>query len=192
MAQDPHSSDPLEDSRVGFNWLCLGIDSYAFVPKVFLHGNFGARAFGARAFVAWIIIMVHGMWWFPEDATPLGILWCLYFGMCLLHGIHRHVRCLRGTLYSTHSRYDGTPFIMRYFPLWSEMRIKQVLEPAILVAIGILLGVWNGPLGSFLIVAGVCQSVGYSFGQVIDQERQLDMNDQLLEMQYHSDRMRRR
>ena len=169
--------------------LTLMIQSFAATVEVFLHRNFGSRYLSARAVGGLVVIVLFA------SMVPLpgrwAVMWFLfsYFEACLIArgGVlwrkWKHIDC-------EHSKYSGTPYLLKVFPRWNEVKIKRFVEPGILFFVAILLGNYVPALTMYLMVAGLALMITNNQAEEYERRRALMMRDDLIEAQQRAERVR--
>lgn len=174
----------------GFNWLLFGVDAWAISLQIFLHKQGGARYFGGlQAAAVIVLIPVYCTLWPNADLRPMMIYLLAYLFMCLVSRIARAVRQLRGGS-PVHSRYNGYPRLMKFFPRRSEVSVKRFVEPLVMVLGGAFMLPLNVPLGFYWIVGALCIASQASAADGWDRRRAADMYDSVLDQQELAERFR--
>lgn len=179
------------DSKAAMVSACLTllIQSFATTVEVFLHRNFGSRYLSARAVGGLVVILLFGM------MIPLPGRWAImwfffaYFKACLIARAGVVWRQRKG-LDREHSRYSGTPYLMKFCPPTSEVNFKRFVEPCLVFLVAILLGNYVPALTMYLMVAGFALMITNSQAEEYERRRALMMRDDLIESQQRAERVR--
>lgn len=169
--------------------LTLMIQSFAATVEVFLHRNFGSRYLAARAVGGLVVIVLFAsMFPLPGRWALMGFLF-LYFKACLIARAGVVWRQRKGTDFE-HSRYSGTPYLMKFLPPTSEANFKRFVEPCIVFLFAILLGNYVPALTMYLMVAGVALMITNNQAEEYERHRAVMMKDDLIEAQKRAERVR--
>jgi hypothetical protein len=189
MNQNEPNQGAFSDLRSGARVMTGLLHSVAVTGNVFLHRNLGPRYMGLQAAAAVLLIPLWTVFWPHDDCRPL--LWFLlaYLAMCFFARIGICWRFLRGR--HAHSRYDGTPRLLRLLPWMGELRIKQFVEPALVFTIGVLLLPVSQPLGSYLMLVAFALFASVSTVQVYQRQRVMNLHDAFLDQREVVDGFRR-
>ena len=189
--QQPQQHEPsvLERLQSGANWLYLLCRAIAVMAEVsFLRTGFGERHLGLHAFLAVPLLMVYAAAWPAHDPRPLLAYLALYLVMCLVARAESLSRRLRGR--REHSRYGGLPRIARLMPRLSEVTIKRVVEPLLVLLLAMVITPLNEPLGTYLLLTAFALCISVNMTAAYDHVRAVDMHDALLEQQQLTERFR--
>lgn len=187
--KDPHERQQSDRGARVFLFIARAL---ATSVEVFLHRSdtFGDRYLGPRAAAAILIIFVYPIFW--ADADPSLLLGFLGAYMLMLLRIRAAVirRRARGEL-GEHSFYSGQPTLDRFTGRIAETTVKGVLEPMLVCALGALVGEFDAPLGSYLVVAGVGLLVSVQLTLAAERRRVLEMHDAYMEQRRIAEQWRR-
>lgn len=167
--------------------LMLLCRSFAVTAEVFLHDRrtFGERYPGGPGALA-VLILLFWPTFFAQhadsamvseistglsarfDSGPMLWLLGLYLLRCLMIRVSTAARIRRGSD-GTHSRYTGTPLLLRLLPRKTELRIKSGTEPMLLFLVGLALTPVNVPLSTYVLCCSL--GLGVSVGQAMHAER---------------------
>jgi len=90
-----------------------------------------------------------------------------------------------------HTRFNGVPRLASVLKRTSDDKLKQGIEPMLLMGIGAACLTFSGPLGSYLIAAGFSLSCVESLIRSVDRARTLQIHDAWLEQQHQAKQFRR-
>lgn len=177
-------------------WSCVG----SLPAEVFLHKGMGRRNLGLNAafavcqMIAFICLFgfyfVNG----PEqgqpyyDPTPL-CFYLLFFMFGLVGArftIWRRER--RGEI--EHSRYNGFPHLLPQRLARFERSFKLIVEPTLVLILGLKVWNWNMPLGFYLCFNAFCLCWGTLVNWRCEGRRSLDMRDAMIEQRMHAQSLR--
>lgn len=163
----------------GVNFVVLFISFAALPLELLLHNvfTFGVRSAGARGAGAVLLMFLFAMFYTNDNCTPLFVLTIATAVLCVIAHVSAMVRHGRGE--GCHSRYNGRPYAMAFFPI-SEVRMKRI-EPSLVLVLGWVVHHWNHPLGSFLMLSASCQGFRMVAEFIFTRTRALDLNDALAE-----------
>lgn len=182
--------DPIGDLRkanaVGLWWCQV----WAIAMEVFWHHRIGSRYLDFQAAAVVPLIFGYALFWRDVDLWPLMYFLFAYLGACMLHGVGRW-RWLWGPELG-HSRYTGTPHLLRFTPWIDEVTFKRWVEPMLTLVIGAAVCAWSPPLGVFLMIGAVALAGSCAECIARDQRRDADMNDAVIEQQWVAERFRGR
>lgn len=184
MKKEEQQPSTLESVRSGAYWLAFLAQVFAFCVEVLLRRRMGSRAVGVRGLAAFFLIPMWIVFFPGQDPVPLTWFWLLFVLGCLF----QRVGSARGDL--GHSRYSGEPILRRLLPWCSEVRIKSLVEPVLVMAVGLVVLAMNEPLGSFLIAAGIGLGSSAVLSEAVDRARIRDLNDARIEQEYLMARFR--
>lgn len=172
------------------NGVVLVLRSIAVMAEVgYLRKGFGQRYLGMQAAVAVPVLIVYSMFWAGQDLRPLMGYLLMYLGMCGVARIDMLRRRWRGCI-PVHSRYNGFPRLARFCPRMSEVAIKTKAEPALVVALGLLVLTLNPPLGFFLLLTAFALAGTTGMIDAHQRLRALDMHDMVIDQQQVAERFR--
>ncbi len=174
------NQQPNQGSAIGQNvgsLLYIGVEGCALSIEVFLHRHFGARYIGFQGLVATALIGVfivfcgdHG-----HDPRPMILFLVAYLVLVACARLDAFRRTMRGD--KTHSRYSGTPWLIKPNARLSEITIKKFVEPIVVLGIAALISDYNQPLAAYLIVAVSCLVGSNLRAAMWMRGRVMDMND---------------
>ena len=142
---------PLESARTG---LAVGLficRTFAVSIEVFLHRGMGERYLGLQAAAVLLLLPLYSLGWQGYDLRPLMLFLLGYVVMCGFARIGMLVRRSRGE--HCHTHYTGWPHGIRPGAKCSELTVKRIVEPAVVMGAGFLLRQINPPLGTYLMLA---------------------------------------
>jgi hypothetical protein len=173
----------------GGDWPATLIEAMALSAAVFLRRGFGDRYIGLQGAIAAGIILFCAASCRDSDSVPLFIFFWAY--LCMCGGARAEVVRRRSQgLSISHSRYNGWPRLMRFFPGWKEMTVKRFVEPLVAFAAAILAYLVNRPLGLYLFFAAWSLFVTSHLIELRDRKLALDMHDAVIEAQQRAERFR--
>jgi hypothetical protein len=187
--QPAPQGDNGEKAAAASAFLTLVFQSFAATVEVFLHRSFGSRYLSLRAVGGMVVIILFA------SMIPLPGRWAVmlfffaYFKACLVARAGVLWRKWKG-IDLEHSRYSGTPYLMKVFPRWNEVKIKRFVEPAIVFLVAILLGNYVPALTMYLMVAGFALMITNNQAEEYERRRALMMRDDLIESQQRAERVR--
>lgn len=190
MDHDHGPSGP-ERLKTALGWVAFISGALAVSVEVFLHRSrsFGERYVGLQAVAVILIVPIYSMFWEDYDLMPLMRFLGAFLFMCLLVRLGGLVRRRRDGP-EVHSRYTGTPRLMRLMPRADERKVKAALEPLLVFFAGIFASPTSEPLGGYLILASVGLAVSVRLSVGYERQRVIDMNDAYLEQRYIAKRFR--
>lgn len=161
------------------DWPVIFCMSAGLPIELVLHDirTFGVRSIGSRATIALLLMAVFVGFHPNDNAAPLGFVMVGTVALSLLAFAIAKIRQWRGA--RVHSRYNGRPYLMWLSP-FSESTVKRI-EPLMAFAIGWMIYCVNHPLGSFLVLASICQGIRVMLERIRNSEQALDINDALIE-----------
>lgn len=166
--------------------------AFACAVEVFLHkpGTFGERYFGLQAGAALLLIFFWPAFCEPfHDFEPmLAFLGCF---VCMVLAIRARIR-LRGKRGEAqpHTRYSGTPWLMRFTGRMDEVKVKCMVEPFFTFLVGGLFCEANPPLGGFIMFASAGLLVSNGLAADYERRRAADMHDAYVDQRRVVDRFR--
>ncbi len=184
-----NGTEQRQNSWTIFGWVfAFACRTLAASVEVFLHRRFGARYFGLQSAAVIPLILLFIAGWAEHNAKPLLVFLWLYVGMCVLArtGIVFRGRKWQGL----HSRYNGQPWLAWCFPRWSEMTIKQHVEPALVLAASMIAFPNNEPLGAYLLCASFGLGATVTASREEARMRAQQMNDAFIDQQQVTERFR--
>ena len=160
--------------------ICLTIE-------VFLHANFGVGYIGAG--VMGVLVIFLSTYLFP-DQDIRAVLWFMaVFGVVwVVHGTITLIRFWRGRD-TTHSKYNGRPYLCRLFSTWRETTVKH-LEAMAVIALGYGIHRLNQPLGDDVMGAATLAFLRISSFTSQQRGRAIAMNDRAIEQKWVAERFR--
>ena len=174
----------LNGIRSTLNWWGFLAQVGAVSVEVFLHSRIGQRYCRLQAFMVIPLGLVYAwMWQFQGyDEEPFLMFLVTFVGAVAIAQLAAIVRSRRGD--HVHTQYNGWPSLLREDAADKELVFKQVVEPLIVLAFGIMLvnGV-NKPLGVWLIFAAACLFVSNSLNRLAQKRRVDDMRDAVFAQQ---------
>lgn len=185
---EPKGWTPIEDAQNAASILMLVAQSLAAPVEVFLRTRFGRRYFGVPATIGLFAVPMWMLFWPAEDPTPILVFWLLYLVMQLRARIESIVLAAKSE--PVHTRYNGYPRLARFFRKSDERKIKASAEPMLVIVVGAGMLAVSGPLGSYLITAGVSLALVASVIESVERNRALSMRDAWIEQQQLATRFR--
>lgn len=156
--------------------------------EVILHKGMGRRYLGLQAAAALLLIPFYSLAWSEYDLRPLMCFLVVYIVMCFFARVDGLLRGRRGA--QQHTFYSGWPRLMGTSTKICELTFKRFVEPALALAFGFALRQVDPPLGTYLMIGGVCLFISVSAAEVAGRERASDMNDAVLEQEWIAERFR--
>ena len=186
--QPPDSGQQL---RRGIDWVVFIARALASSLEVFLHrrGTFGQRYFGLHTAAAAGIIFVFPLFCAEHDPGPLYLFWLAFLVMCLAARGSSAMRRLRSG-FEEHSYYTGYPRLMRASGRIPELQFKGIVEPGLVLVVGLFTSEISPPLGRYLIVASVGLFLSVRVTALEERQRALDLNDSMVEQRRIMERWR--
>lgn len=191
-----HQEQPRPDPQTGFrNFVSILVfiaRTFAVSVEVFLHRSetFGERYLDLQAAAALLLIFFWPAFCGPmHDPLPMLIFLGLYLLACLTVRMAVHRRIRRGGP-QPHSRYTGTPALMKRFRRTPEIKVKRVVEPIVVFLAGSVLLAFSPPLGGYLMIASAGLFISTSLAENYDRQRLRDLNDAYLEQSRVAERFR--
>lgn len=169
--------------------LTLLLQSLAATVEVFLHRNFGSRYLSLRAVGGLVVIVLSAAMIPLPGRWALMLYFFAYFEACLVARAGVLWRKWKGIDFE-HSRYSGTPYFLKLFPRWNEVKVKRYLEPMLVFLVAILLGNHAPALTMYLMVAGFALMIVNNQAEEYERRRALMMKDDLIEAQQRAERVR--
>ena len=178
--------------RNGVGYVVFAARSLAVSVEVFLHrpDSFGERYLGLQAGAAmlaiffWPVLCERG-----HDPGPLLIFLLTYVAMCATVKSRLAIRRKRN-LAQPHSRYTGTPRLMRFMGRMDEAKVKCMVEPLFTFVVGCVVLSVSPPLGGYLMCAALGLSISNNLAERFERERATDMNDAYLDQRRSVERFR--
>lgn len=170
--------------------LFIALEGYALSIEVFLHKRIGGRYVGMQIVPAAAVMACAAIWWAQHGEDPRPLIWFLvtFIGLAVFARAAAYSRAMRGD--QTHSRYTGTPWLIKPTARLSEVTIKKFIEPALVGTAAWYFWELNPPLASHLLISAACLA-----GTVIRADhhmrmRTADMNDAVNEQQQVAEQFR--
>jgi hypothetical protein len=162
---------------------------WAMSLEVFLHRDLGERYLGWNAAAVWVLVPLYLLGWQGYDCRPMVLFLPVYLAVCLAARAGMARRRLRGE--QCHSMYTGWPRFLGPKAKISELRMKQVWEPAVTMLLGwAVRDEFNAPLGTYLMIGGVCLFISVSTSTAVERMQALDLSDAVLEQEMVAERFR--
>lgn len=189
MQEQQKSTSIFDDMKTSMNIVVFIARIFSVSVEVFLRRNFGARYVGTQAALA-VPLMFFFSIFFPHD-DPRPLLWFLgaYLLMCFRARIEGLRRRRRGED-REHSYYNGWPRLADAAAKPDERKIKRIVEPALLLAVGYLVWECTRPLGTFLMLAAGSLFLVSLLTEQYERVRAMDMNDAVIEQRQLAERFR--
>ena len=178
-------------------WSCVG----SLPAEIFLHKGMGRRTLGVNAVFA-LVQMIAFLFLFgyyfttgPHqghpyyDPTPLGLYFVLFLFWLVLARLGLWWRERQGEI--EHSRYNGFPHLLPPRLARFERSFKLIVEPALVLILGLKVWDWNMPLGFYLCFNAFCMCWGTLVNWRCEGRRSLDMRDAMIEQRMHAQSLRR-
>jgi hypothetical protein len=124
-------------------------------------------------------MLIYTMAFQSASWAPMLLLLFAYIVMCVVwrgYAIFRH-RWLKRPV---HSRYAGRPLLHLLAPKLSQMFVNYI-EAGLAVTLGLALMKVNPPLGGFLLLAGLGQTMALSIERMVRHAKELDRLDAMFE-----------
>ncbi len=189
MSHDRPTPTLLDDARTGMNLLAAVTRAWAVSMEVFLHRNMGARYPGLPGAAVLLLVPAWGCFWGGHDLRPLFVFLGAYLVACVCHRID-FLRRSRRIGVTGHSYYNGLPRVWRFVPALPELRVKQVVEPLVVLVVGLGCAVWNRPLGGYLIGGAVSLFVSGGLCELLTRQQAMDLNDDMIDQEILAERVR--
>ncbi len=185
-----------QDNRNGFRNFVGAVvfvaRSMAVTVEVFLHktDSFGERYLGLQAGASLLAIFFWPAFCEPwHDPEPVLMFLLAYVAMCAAVRARLAIRRKRN-LPQPHSRYTGTPRLMRFTGRMNEVKVKCMVEPLFTFAVGGVVLSVSPPLGGYLMVASLGLLISTNLTEGYERERARNMHDAYLEQRRVVDRFR--
>ncbi len=152
--QEPMTPDRQFSQADGFTLLYLLITGMACCLLPLCRSGFGMGAFYPGGLVALAIMFCYAG--FSECPEDMGVFFCLWLPLVLLHRARTLLRAVRGDY--EHSKYDGWPWLSMWLcrlPPRQELAAKGIADPLLLLLAGLVLGMIRPKLGLFVSAGGV-------------------------------------
>jgi hypothetical protein len=189
MNRDP--SQPTVRPTDVFGWLMFICRALAITVEVFLHeaSTFGERYFGLPAAAAALALLCFPVFWEGHDVSLLFVFLICYAAICMTIRLKTFARRRRGGD-QPHTLYSGRPRLLRLVRGMSEVKVKSMLEPMLVLLTGTLVLAINEPLGTYLLLAGFALLVSVNSTLAAERQRALDMHDAFIDQRGVVDRFR--
>lgn len=182
--------------RMTIVWTCIG----SLPAEILLHKRLGRRALGVDAFMAFFqmicVVALFGYYYesgphqrqFYYDPSPLLIYLFLY--IIALAGARFTLWRREGRGEIEHSRYNGYPVLLSQRMARFERPFKLIVEPALVLMLGLKLWSWNMPLGIYVTFNAFCMCWGNLVNWQFQGRRSLDMRDAMIEQRNNAQSLR--
>jgi len=182
---------PWAQTKAALGWIAFVAAALAASVEVFLHKSrtFGERFLGIQAAAVLLIVPFYTVFWEGHDVTPLLAFLAAYVFMCLVARIGGALERRRGGP-REHSHYSGYPRVMRFTGRMNERTVKLMIEPMLVLIIGIFTLPASEPLGSYLLLAGFGLSLTVNLNAGYEHRRVLDMHDAAIDQKDIVDQFR--
>lgn len=181
--QQPPSHQHLE-SLIGLSMILI-IKGLCATVEVFLHKpeTFGERYAGPQVVVGFLLILAYPVFfWQGEDPTPLHVFLACYTAMLMWVRFRSFMRSRRGGP-QPHSRYAGTPRLLRILRRFKEETVLCIIEPSLVIVLGGLITELNEPLGAYLLIAGFALMASTNMTAGEQHQRAMRMHDAHIDQQ---------
>jgi len=190
MQTQQNPSGPIQVKAV-LSWVAFICAALAVSMEVFLHRSrsFGTRYIGLQGAAALPIILVYTMFWPGHDVSLVLDFLIAYVVMCFFARIGVIAR-IRQSGPREHSRYNGTPRLMRVMRRLSERTVKLAVEPILVFTVGTLILPTSEPLGFYFMLGAFGLLVSVYLSDGFDGQRAYDMHDAFLDQRQIVERFR--
>jgi hypothetical protein len=184
-------SSEQEPSRVkhrdsfGFVLWISGV--FAVGSQVFLHHTHGRQWPGMRGVYGLLAILFFTVFFPNQDVTPLLDFLVAYIAACAVGRINV---VARGGDALVHSQYNGRPRIMWLLRFLREGTIKRLVEPLLVLVVGIVTLNLSRPLGAYLVLSGWGLFISTNAPEMYMRRRVEELYDAMSEQQEISERLR--
>lgn len=179
---------PIEDARNAANLFVFVMQAMAAPTEVIMRRRFGRNAFSWPSFAALFFIPAWMLFWEGYDPRPLWVFLWVFIAFQLRARIESILVSLGRN--PVHSRYNGDSRL-QWLERWVEAKkIKGGIEGFVVIFGGFLLMPVSEPLGSFIVVSGMCLMGSMSVIESVDRARTQQLYDAWLEQRYHAERFR--
>jgi hypothetical protein len=181
---------PVEDARKMMGLGLFVAKAMSSPLEVMLRTDFGVSYFGPAAVAGFFAPLLWTTLW-PRE-RGIGWLVCFWFFYLIMQARARFesVRMVhRGQL--VHTRYNGTPRLLRRFPNMTEQQVKERVEPMLVLVTGFCVLAWSPPLGSYLICGAIALAMVQGAISHTQRAQVLAMNDAMIEQRLLLERLRR-
>lgn len=190
------NQEPMSEQRMGirdvFGTLTFLARSVALPMEVFLHrtGTFGERYIGLQAGGAVLLILFWPVFCEPtHDLRPMLLFLLAFLGMSTIVRVRTSLRARRSKP-QPHTRYNGTPRLMRFLPRMDEVKVKCIMEPLLTWLVGALMLSVSPPLAGFIMVASFGLLASNKLADESEWRRASDMHDAYLDQRRVVERFR--
>lgn len=156
--------------------------SLAVPAEVLLHraDSFGERYFGLPTALAVLSMFFYPALWNGRGTREMTIVIIVFLALVAWARMRSFARVRRGGA-QPHSRYTGTPRILRVLRFVSERKVKCAVEPMLVFLAGVFTLPFSEPLGSYVMFMsfGLFASTNVNVGT--ERRRALDLHDALME-----------
>ncbi len=189
MSVTPGKNGSLESLAGSFNLAMFICRAWATSLAVFLHRDIGDRYLGWNAAAVLLLVPLYLLGWKGYDSEPMLLFLLAYTGLCCLARAGAVARRVRGEQF--HSLYTGWPRFLGPKAKISELAMKKFWEPAVTFALGwaVREGI-DAPLGTYLMLGGICLSITVRTSCAVDDKQALDLNDAVIEQEMIAERFR--
>lgn len=165
--------------------------SLAATVEVFLHrsGSFGERYLGLQAAAGILCLFFYTAFWRYADVRPVLGFMVVYLAALALARFGVMTRLRRGGE-QVHSFYTGAPRIMRFTGRLREETVKRIVEPMLVLLIGVLTMPASEPLGTYLMLVSFALFAVCNLAAGFERTRALDMNDAFQDQHNVAERFR--
>jgi hypothetical protein len=162
---------------------------FSLPVTVLLHSGYGSRFLGVAGPVAIVPMLVVAASFPDADPRPLLALTVIYVVRILYCRMVFLYRLLRRRPEMQHTRYGGTPWVMRWLPAW---RLQPVLwlEALGVFTFGYCLHWLTAPLGCYLMLGACGQIVWLGLSFLYNHNRVQDLHDAAIEQQTMTEKYR--
>ncbi len=180
---------PFQSMRGNFNLALFICRTWATSLEVFLHRDIGERYLGLQAAAVLLLVPLYLLGWEGYDVRAVVYFLPAYLLMCVVARMGSLARRTRGE--QSHSMYTGWPRCMGPRSKWTELTVKQFVEPGIVFANGWMLReLHEAPLGTYLMIGAVCLFISVSSSTAMERLRAMDLNDAVKEQEFVAERLR--
>jgi hypothetical protein len=190
---DSNEDDPFLTNRQGLFVLFAVFRAWSISMEVFVRHNMGVRYPGPLSALVLLLVPIYCLFWEGYDLVPMLYFLGAYIVMCARHRLTVGYRYLTGTADPEHTYYSGYPYLLYILRQYEEIPVKMIAEPALIAFCGVLIGgIWNQPLGWYLIIGAVCSAATVLLGELLHRRRLANLRDQVIEQrQLMADYLRR-
>lgn len=188
MSESQQTKMSFTDFRMGVN-VAAWLSHLLSVPlNVLLHFGLGERYIGIPGLVIIPCMLVYTMAFQSATWAPMLLLVLAYIVMCVVwrgYAVFRRHFLKR----PVHSRYAGRPLLHLLAPRLSQTFINYI-EAGIAITLGLAFTKVNAPLGGFLFLAGLGQTMSLNIEKMVRHAKELDRIDAMLEQRDLAERSR--